>query len=280
MDHLYHYTYYAYGYWNEIQDERTKSYPLVAVHPITMAGIMGAYFLAVTKIGPSWMKDRPAFQLRQLMIVYNITMVCVNAFFLFESVRRSNYGQRLLDFKYPDRSDVSSETLKEIHLGWWYWMSKFADWADTTFYVLRKKNASINFLHLYHHISVPVFGYLILKINPVLPSAHLFIIINCFIHVVMYGYYALSALGPSVQPYLWWKKYITVMQLAQFGIGMLYGLLVACFQTGYPPVWLYFGFTQPPFFFWMFYNFYQQAYKQKGGTAQIKSSESKAIKSQ
>lgn len=112
MEHLYHYTYYAYGYWNEIQDERTKGYPLVAVHPITMAGIMGAYFLAVTKIGPSWMKDRPAFQLRQLMFAYNITMVFVNAFFLFESVRRCDYGRRLLDFKYPDRSDVSSETLK------------------------------------------------------------------------------------------------------------------------------------------------------------------------
>ena len=42
-------------------------------------------------------------------------------------------------------------------------MSKYADWCDTFFYVLRKKDSHINFLHLYHHISVPTFGYLILK---------------------------------------------------------------------------------------------------------------------
>lgn len=38
-------------------------------------------------------------------------------------------------------------------------------------------------------------------------------LINCFIHVVMYTYYALSSLGPAFQKYLWWKKHITHMQL-------------------------------------------------------------------
>jgi len=103
MDQLYHYIYYLYGYWNEIQDERTKSYPLVAVHPLTIGAIMYAYYLAVTKFGPALMKDRPPFQLRRTMFVYNVTMVCVNAFFLYQSVRRSNYLMRLLDFNYPDR---------------------------------------------------------------------------------------------------------------------------------------------------------------------------------
>lgn len=37
--------------------------------------------------------------------------------------------------------------------------------------------------------------------------------VNSFIHVVMYSYYFLSLLGPSVQKYLWWKKYLTRMQL-------------------------------------------------------------------
>ena len=96
-----------------------------------------------------------------------------------------------------------------------------------------------------------------------LPSAHLFIVINTFVHCCMYSYYALAALGPAVQKWLWWKRYITVLQLGQFAVGILYGTLVACLQTGYPPVWLYFGFTQPPFFFWMFYKFYQQTYTPK-----------------
>ena len=33
------------------------------------------------------------------------------------------------------------------------------------------------------------------------------------IHAVMYTYYALSGFGPSVRPYLWWKKYLTSLQL-------------------------------------------------------------------
>lgn len=36
---------------------------------------------------------------------------------------------------------------------------------------------------------------------------------NCMIHTVMYTYYLLAALGDSVRPYLWWKKYLTRIQL-------------------------------------------------------------------
>ena len=38
---------------------------------------------------------------------------------------------------------------------------------------------------------------------------------NCYVHIVMYTYYLLAAMGPKMQPYLWWKKYMTVMQLTQ-----------------------------------------------------------------
>lgn len=41
-------------------------------------------------------------------------------------------------------------------------------------------------------------------------------LINSIVHVVMYSYYALSCLGPSVQKYLWWKKHITHLQLVRF----------------------------------------------------------------
>lgn len=29
----------------------------------------------------------------------------------------------------------------------------------------------------------------------------------------MYGYYGLAALGPQMQKYLWWKKYLTIIQM-------------------------------------------------------------------
>ena len=39
--------------------------------------------------------------------------------------------------------------------------------------------------------------------------------INSSIHTMMYTYYALAAIGPSMQKYLWWKKYMTKMQLVR-----------------------------------------------------------------
>ena len=29
----------------------------------------------------------------------------------------------------------------------------------------------------------------------------------------MYGYYGLAAFGPHMQKYLWWKKYLTIIQM-------------------------------------------------------------------
>ena len=37
--------------------------------------------------------------------------------------------------------------------------------------------------------------------------------INSGIHVLMYAYYGLSACGPAYRKYLWWKKYMTSLQL-------------------------------------------------------------------
>lgn len=37
--------------------------------------------------------------------------------------------------------------------------------------------------------------------------------INTAVHTVMYSYYFLSAMGPQMQKYLWWKKYLTRMQI-------------------------------------------------------------------
>ena len=37
--------------------------------------------------------------------------------------------------------------------------------------------------------------------------------LNSFIHLMMYTYYGLSALGPRFAKFLWWKKYMTSMQI-------------------------------------------------------------------
>jgi len=36
---------------------------------------------------------------------------------------------------------------------------------------------------------------------------------NSFVHVLMYTYYGLAGFGPQMQKYLWWKRYLTTIQL-------------------------------------------------------------------
>lgn len=43
-------------------------------------------------------------------------------------------------------------------------------------------------------------------------------LINTFVHIIMYSYYLLTALGPGVQKYLWWKKHITRMQMVSVAL--------------------------------------------------------------
>ena len=38
-------------------------------------------------------------------------------------------------------------------------------------------------------------------------------ILNNFVHVCMYFYYMMSAMGPEYAKFLWWKKYMTELQI-------------------------------------------------------------------
>ena len=104
------------------------------------------------------------------------------------------------------------------------------EFCDTIFFVLRKKNHQVSFLHVYHHVTMfPIWW---IGVKWVAGGQSFFgAMMNSFIHVLMYSYYLLSALGPAVQPFLWWKRYLTRLQLIQFVLGIshaAYGLHTDC----------------------------------------------------
>ena len=94
------------------------------------------------------------------------------------------------------------------------------------FFVLRKKESQVTFLHLYHHSLTPLETWICVKF---IAGGHgtLGNLINNGVHVVMYLYYMLAAMGPEYQKYLWWKKHLTSVQLVRidklkFEIGLNY----------------------------------------------------------
>ena len=82
----------------------------------------------------------------------------------------------------------------------------------------------------------------------------------------MYGYYGLSACGPSIQKYLWWKKYLTQVQLIQFMIIMTHAVVNifqkdCAYPKGYSIAFVLYGI----FITSLFMNFYKKSYTKTEG---------------
>lgn len=252
--------YIYYDYWEEIADPRISKFALVSSGPTNVLLIIAFYILLVKVIVPRLMQNRDPFSLRKTLIFYNLSLVYINAKIFIHLLGKIDYGRIFLQTKFQDPADLSPEVLEELDLGFWCWMTKFVDLFDTLFFVLRKKDRQITFLHLYHHSFVPILGWMVLKIAPQAPGAKLFLLLNCFVHIVMYLYYGLAAIGSHMQKYLWWKKYLTQLQLTQFVIFIIYGFYMALYQEGYPAGLFWIMFAQSPIFFYMFLSFYLQSY--------------------
>ncbi|XP_054169342.1 elongation of very long chain fatty acids protein 4-like [Oppia nitens] len=142
---------------------------------------------------------------------------------------------------------------------WCYYFSKLIELLDTVFFILRKKHNQLTFLHIYHHSSMFIFWWVGAKFVPG-GSALTGAMVNCFVHVIMYFYYGLAAIGPSIKRFLWWKKYLTILQLMQFTTGVVLGLnsiITNCPFTR----WMQYVFVCYAFsFIVLFAKFYRKAY--------------------
>lgn len=98
-----------------------------------------------------------------------------------------------------------------------YWMTKYYELMDTVFMLLRHKIRQISFLHVFHHASMAFLSDYSYNYAPYVTIAF-GLCINSFVHVVMYGYYALTAIYP-LQEFAW-KRRITQLQMIQFVIGL------------------------------------------------------------
>lgn len=145
-------------------------------------------------------------------------------------------------------------------MGWWmyiFYVSKYYEFVDTVIMVLTKRR--LNFLHVYHHCIVLPLFYVYMSTSMVLQW--IIVVANCFVHVAMYYYYAMAAMGHKV----WWKKYITMAQIVQFIIDLtstwpypfLYFSATGC--SGSMRAWL-FGQAVGFSFFKLFSDFYVRSY--------------------
>ncbi|XP_055932221.1 elongation of very long chain fatty acids protein 1-like [Argiope bruennichi] len=241
----------------EKTDPVVMQWPLVGRDRLNLF-IIFCYVMFVNIIGPRLMKNRKPFDLRWLMVPYNIALVIVNFYVFIEFLKirlvlSHTDSCATLDLK----NDSNIFRLAEIT--WWFYLTKYIELADTVFFVLRKKDRQLSRLHLVHHSTVPLIIFGLLRSEP--GGANTFFpLANAFVHCVMYTYYAVSALGDDVTVHLKFKKYVTMTQMIQF-------ILVLCYVASRPfygcnlsTISIYGNMCLAGFFFILFCNFYWNEY--------------------
>lgn len=91
--------------------------------------------------------------------------------------------------------------------------------------------------------------------------------LNSFVHIFMYFYYMVAAMGPRYRKYLWWKKYMTWIQLIQFTIMLTYLVLLVAFDCKFSRALTFFFVGNVIIFLYLFSRFYVQAYDSKKASA-------------
>ena len=209
------------SYWDHLMslnDKRVADW-LLMVDPMPTVYISIIYVIFCL-VAPRILQGK-SFNIDPIVRLYNLSMVILNFYIAYE-LYASTVGYYYWPCMPVDYSD-DPRSLRIASAIWIYYFSKIIELLDSVFFILRGKYNQLSFLHVYHHSTMTVLWWMganyVAGGNTVFGAA-----LNSVIHVVMYSYYYLASFGPRFKKYLWWKKYLTLIQLTQFTINL--GFLV------------------------------------------------------
>ncbi|XP_050684010.1 elongation of very long chain fatty acids protein F-like [Leptidea sinapis] len=217
--------------------------------------VLFVYLDLVLKILPAYMKDREPYKLKRLLTLYNAFQVAFSGYVVILYAKYI-YQHGIITTRCPKGDDLKA-VISDIKP---YFIAKHIDLLDTVFFILRKKQDQVSFLHIYHHSAMVAWTWYHYLYHP---CDHFVVVglINSLVHVALYAYYGLSSLGPEYSKYTWWKKHLTKVQLIQFMlvISNLYyqQKLTPC---PIPAEFHYFCTFLIASFFCLFLNFYFRRY--------------------
>jgi len=172
----------------------------------------------------SMMMGRKAMVIpKALMIFYNFAQVLINGYVAYAIA--APLGMQVWGIGLKDSPAVRFGVF--LH-----YLCKYLDFTDTLIIVLRKKDEQLSFLHLWHHATIVVVWGWVVNTWPTAEeggsAAYAYgAWINSIIHVIMYGYYGLTAMG--IKPPF--KKAVTMCQLTQFASCIVHAFAALAFDT-------------------------------------------------
>nr|XP_026652455.1 elongation of very long chain fatty acids protein 4-like isoform X2 [Zonotrichia albicollis] len=179
-----------YNWILESGDPRTDPWPLV-YSPLPVTLIFTSYLFMVA-LGPSCMRQRQQLELRALLLTYNLAMVALSSYMFYEFLVTSvldNYSYLCQPADYSrNGKSVLVVLLLQSH-----------------------RAAGYGFLNSAQETGAGDFSACV-------PSrlCALQLVVRGQIRAWRTSYYALASLGPRMRQHLWWKRYLTILQLCQF----------------------------------------------------------------
>jgi len=189
----------------------------------TLVGM--AIYYTVVLGGRELMRNRPAFKLNLPFKIHNFYLTAISGGLLALHLEQLIPTVMRVGVYSSVCHKQSGWTQSLAVLYYLNYLTKYLEFIDTVFLVLRKK--PLTFLHTYHHGATALLCYL--QMAGETPVSWVCIVANLSVHCLMYYYYFQSARGIKI----WWKQYITSLQIAQFVVDLSfiyylsYGILVA-----------------------------------------------------
>merc|ERR1719183_811289 len=210
----------------------TAAWPLTSF--TAAVSIVVAYFAFLLIMVPYMKQDKVKPISKELIypvsFVYNVVQIFLCAYMTVEALLIA-YRQGYTPFPYPKCNPFDAVNAPVAKLLWLFYVSKVLDFMDTIQIVFKKSWKQLSFLHVYHHSTIFLFYWL--NVNRGYDGdIYLTVLLNGVIHTVMYTYYFISLHTKDI----WWKKYLTLMQMAQFVTMMSQaGVIMMNGDSTFPP---------------------------------------------
>eukprot|EP01083_Nonionella_stella_P066563 175369_1 len=182
---------------------------------VPMCSVM-AYMLLVMYLSPPDNKGprTGGFKLKVFSVVHNLSMTIfslVTFLYMFPVFYEGVFVKKL-DMAGMFCGQVVEHWDRVSLWSWLFYLSKIYEFVDT-FTVIAKNRRPI-MLQTFHHVGAVVIMWGLMKLN--VPTMLVFVLMNSFVHTVMYFYYLMTTLGIRLTAF---KPLITGLQLAQFLVG-------------------------------------------------------------
>lgn len=144
-------------------DDRSSHLPLMSTPYPTL--IISILYLISIKCTMTYMNDVKPFKVDKIIVYYNCFLVLLNGWIFVKGGLHGWFGKYNV-FCQPFDASETSDNLAMVFTSWIFFISKFIEFADTIFFILRKRNDLVTKLHVIHHSILPISCWFTVKYVP------------------------------------------------------------------------------------------------------------------